>query len=179
MLLFLFFTKRGVEKKHCLVYYSSVHSSYARNEDGMKISTRGRYAVRFIIDIASHGKGAQIPLKEVAERQNISEKYLEQIIPVLLKNDIIVSTRGARGGYSLAKDPAEITVGSILRVTERNFFPSPCLSEGRTEPCERADSCLAREIYVRMKDALDSVVEQITIGYLVDKYGNDTSAVLS
>ena len=104
------------------------------------ISTRGRYALRVMIDLAEHMDDGFIPMKEVAARQGISLKYLEQILPVLSQNNYVKGVHGKGGGYILAKKPDEIRVGDVLRLTERDLAPVACLSEG-AEPCERENVC--------------------------------------
>ena len=104
------------------------------------ISTRGRYALRVMIDLASQAPGEYIPMKEVAARQGISLKYLEQILPTLSQNNYVKTISGKGGGYMLAKQPSEITAGDILRLTEKELAPVACLSEG-AEHCDRESIC--------------------------------------
>ena len=106
----------------------------------MMISTRGRYALRVMIDLAENSDGNYIPMKSVAERQNISLKYLERILPVLVKNGFIEGIQGKSGGYRLTKQPSECVVGDILRLTEGDLAPVACLECG-AKPCERAYKC--------------------------------------
>ena len=106
----------------------------------MMISTRGRYALRVLIDLAEHASDGYIPMKEVANRQRISLKYLEQIVPVLSKNGFIEGVHGKGGGYRLVKAPEDCRVGDILRLTEGDLAPVACLEHG-AKPCERADKC--------------------------------------
>ncbi|MGN0600414.1 MAG: RrF2 family transcriptional regulator [Oscillospiraceae bacterium] len=106
----------------------------------MMISTRGRYALRVLIDLAEHSSGNRIPMKEIAQRQGISLKYLERILPVLSKNDLISGVNGKGGGYMLCRRPEEYTVGEILRLTEGELAPVACL-EANAAPCKRADEC--------------------------------------
>lgn len=106
----------------------------------MMISTRGRYALRVLIDLAEHAGDGYIPMKEVANRQRISLKYLEQIVPVLSKNGFIEGVHGKGGGYRLVKAPEDCRVGDILRLTEGDLAPVACLEHG-AKPCERADKC--------------------------------------
>ena len=113
----------------------------------MIISTKGRYALRIMIDLANHQKKT-VRLKDIAMRQEISEKYMEQIIAVLNKAGYVRSTRGAQGGYQLVKPPKEYTVGMILRLTEGSLAPVECLSENAL-PCERSGKCATIEVYRR------------------------------
>ena len=106
----------------------------------MMISTKGRYALRVMIDIAEHQHDGYIPLKEIAARQEISEKYLEAIVAALSKNGFVRAQRGKGGGYKLIKAPADYSIGSILKVTEGSLAPVACL-EGEVNTCERVDTC--------------------------------------
>ena len=104
------------------------------------ISTRGRYALRIMIDLAEHGNSRYIPLREIAERQEISLKYIEKIMPLLARGALIEGIHGKGGGYRLCREPGEYTVGEILRLTEGELAPVACLSEG-APPCPRASYC--------------------------------------
>ncbi|MGM9664266.1 MAG: RrF2 family transcriptional regulator [Eubacteriales bacterium] len=104
------------------------------------ISTRGRYALRVMIDLAEHGNGRYIPLREIAERQEISLKYIEKILPLLARGALIEGIHGKGGGYRLCREPEEYTVGEILRLTEGELAPVACLSEG-APPCPHASYC--------------------------------------
>ena len=106
----------------------------------MKISTRGRYAIRVMLDLAEHNNGEYIPLMDIAKRQEISEKYLESIVSVLSKQKFVKALRGKGGGYRLVRTPAEYTIGSILRITEGSMAPVACLDDHPNQ-CERASSC--------------------------------------
>ena len=134
----------------------------------MMISTKGRYALRVMIDIAEHQHDGYIPLKEIAARQEISEKYLEQIIAVLNKAGYVKSVRGAQGGYRIAKDPADFTVGMILRLTEGSLAPVACLEEG-ADICERCDTCETLEVWQELYDAVNKGVDGVTIADLVER----------
>ncbi len=132
----------------------------------MKISTKGRYAVRVMLDLALHNNGECIKVKDIAARQGISEKYLEQIIAVLNKAGYVKSVRGAQGGYRLAKNPADYTVGMIIRLTEGSLAPVTCLEEG-ADVCERCDTCETLEVWKRLYDAVNDVVDSVTVADLV------------
>lgn len=134
----------------------------------MKISTKGRYAVRLMLDLALHNTGEYIKVKEIAERQSVSEKYLEQIVGVLNRAGYLVSVRGAQGGYRLARDPKEYTVGMILRLTEGSLAPVACLDTGAVV-CERADTCETLEVWKDLYDAINQVVDGVTIADLVER----------
>lgn len=132
----------------------------------MKISTKGRYAVRVMLDLAVHNTGEFIKVKNIAERQDLSEKYLEQIISILNKAGFVRSVRGAQGGYRLARDPSTYTVGSILRLTEGSLAPVACL-ENATNECERCDTCDTLAIWKDLENAINNVVDNVTIADLV------------
>lgn len=143
----------------------------------MTISTKGRYALRIMMDLAGH-IGETTKLKDIATRQDISEKYMEQIISVLNKAGYVRSTRGAQGGYQLAKQPEEYTVGMILRLTEGSLAPVECLAENAL-PCERSNTCATVEVYKKMYDAVKQVIDNMTVQDLLDiaeeKGSNDFS----
>ena len=136
----------------------------------MKISTKGRYALRLMLDLALNNTGEYITIKTIAARQEISEKYLEQIISLLNRAGYVKSIRGAQGGYRLAKEPVEYTVGMILRLTEGSLSPIDCL-EDETE-CHRNGSCVTREVWQELYGAICSVVDRITLQDLVDRQRN-------
>ena len=126
----------------------------------MMISTKGRYALRVMVDLAIHGDGGYLPLKEVADRQDISEKYLESIMVVLSRAGYLDGLRGKRGGYRLTRKPEDYTVGSILRLTEGELAPVACLNAGETL-CDRADMCCTlpmwREFYRITNEYFDGI----------------------
>lgn len=132
----------------------------------MKISTRGRYALRFMIDLAQHGKEVYVPLKEVAESQEISIKYLEQITSLLSKFGLLQSIRGPQGGYRLSKDPSEYTVGEILRITEGSLSPVSCL-EDSVNTCERKKSCVTLKIWEGLEKRVNEYLDSITLDKLL------------
>lgn len=136
----------------------------------MKISTKGRYAVRVMMDLALNDTGECIKVKQIADRQDLSEKYLEQIIAVLNKAGFVKSVRGAQGGYRLTKDPSEYTIGQILRLTEGCLSPVPCLDENGECECGRPDTCETAEVWKQLSEAISGVVDRITIGDLVEKH---------
>lgn len=134
----------------------------------MKISTKGRYAVRVMLDLAFHNTGEYIKVKQIAERQGISEKYLEQIISILNKAGYVKSTRGAQGGYRIAGDPHNYTVGMILRLTEGSLCPVACL-EDEVNECERCDTCETLSVWKELHEAINQVVDGVTIGDLLER----------
>ena len=134
----------------------------------MKISTKGRYAVRVMLDLATNNTGEYIKVKEIASRQEISEKYLEHIISVLNKAGYVKSIRGAQGGYKIARDPSNYTVGMILRLTEGSLNPVACLDDEINE-CERCDTCETLEVWKDLAKAINSVVDHVTVADLVER----------
>lgn len=133
----------------------------------MKISTKGRYALRLMIDLGLNNNGSPISLKDVAKRQEISDKYLEQIISVLNKAGFVRSVRGAQGGYMLRRNPVDYTVGDILRLTEGSLAPVSCVEDDEIL-CDRLDSCVTVTVWKKINDAINNVVDNITLQDLVD-----------
>lgn len=132
----------------------------------MMISTKGRYALRILIDLAEHDGGKYIPMKEVAQRQELSLKYLERILPVLTKNKLVIGVHGKGGGYRLNRTPDEYTVGEILRLTEGNLAPVSCL-ECDAEPCQRAAECRTLAMWTRFHEMTNEYFDSITIADLM------------
>lgn len=135
----------------------------------MKISTKGRYALRLMLDLAINNTGEYISIKSIASRQEISEKYLEQIITQLNKAGYVKSVRGAQGGYKLSKSPEQYTVGMILRIMEGSLAPVSCIEENDNS-CERADICVTHEVWHKIQEAVENVVNNITLADLVARY---------
>jgi len=142
----------------------------------MKISTRGRYALRMMIDLAEHQNCGFVALKDIADRQNISKKYLEQIIPILGKSDILKTTRGSQGGYMLSKSPDKYTVGEILRLTEGSLAPVDCLNQDPIE-CERSSECATLPVWQGLNRVINEYLDSITLQDILDqqreRYMND------
>lgn len=134
----------------------------------MKISTKGRYALRLMLDLALHDTGENIALKTIADRQEISGKYLEQIIGVLTKAGFVKSVRGSSGGYRLARTPESYTVGDILRLTEGSLAPVSCVEDG-TVVCEKADNCVTVSVWRELNEAINGVVDGITLADLIER----------
>ncbi|MBD5543629.1 MAG: Rrf2 family transcriptional regulator [Lachnospiraceae bacterium] len=133
----------------------------------MKISTKGRYALRLMLDLALHDTGEPIRIKEISIRQDISDKYLEQIVSVLNKAGMVKSIRGPQGGYRLAKAPEQYTVGAILRLTEGSLAPVSCL-ENEPNECPRQEQCATLLLWQKLNDAISDVVDRITLADLVE-----------
>ena len=132
----------------------------------MMISTRGRYALRVLIDLAEHADGKYIPMKDVAERQGLSLKYLERILPVLTKNKLVIGVHGKGGGYRLGRAPEEYKVGEILRLTEGNLAPVSCL-ECEAEPCSRIAECRTLKMWQGFFKLTNEYFDGITIADLM------------
>lgn len=128
----------------------------------MMISTKGRYSLRVLIDLAEHFGEGFIPMKEIAERQGISLKYLERFIPLLSKSGFIEGVQGKGGGYRLKRAPEEYTVGEILRVVEGNFAPVSCLECG-AKPCERANECRTISMWKNLQKTVNEYFDGITL----------------
>lgn len=134
----------------------------------MKISTKGRYALRLMLDIALTGGEAPVSLRDVAQRQDISDKYLEQIITPLGRAGLVRSVRGAGGGYLLTRRPEEYTVGEILRVLEGSLAPVSCAEDKGC--CGRAEQCVTQEVWEEIAAAVSGVVDHITLADLVKRF---------
>ena len=137
----------------------------------MMISTRGRYALRVLIDIAEHDSGGYIPLKEIAERQGISLKYIERIIPVLKKNKLVESIHGKGGGYKLSASPEKYKVKDILTLTEGSLAPVACL-EHEPIDCARANECITLDFWRGLYDVINQYVDSVTLEELVNNEKN-------
>lgn len=139
----------------------------------MKISTKGRYALRMMLDLAQHTNDGFVSLKDIAERQQVSKKYLEQIVPLLNKSGVLRTNRGYQGGYMLANTPDKYTVGDILRITEGNLSVVSCLEQ---EPnlCPRQESCMTLDIWKGLNDVVSKYLDSITLQDILDKYKDCT-----
>ena len=132
----------------------------------MKISTKGRYALRMMLDLAVHQGDGYVALKDIAQRQEISKKYLEQIVPMLGKSDILRTTRGYQGGYRLARAPKDYTVGEILRLTEGSLAPVACL-DGDCKGCSRSDECPTLDVWKNLDKLINDYLDGVTLDTLV------------
>lgn len=131
----------------------------------MKISTRGRYAIRVLVDLAEHRSGEYVPLKEIAERQEISQKYLESIMTQLSKSGLVDGAHGKGGGYRLNREPSDYTLGMILRVTEGELAPVSCLEEGAN--CARASDCRTVSVWRGLYGLINDYFDGISIADLM------------
>ena len=132
------------------------------------ISTKGRYALRVMLDLAANqGEAGFLPLKDIARRQRISEKYLECILKGLVQEKLLIGVRGKGGGYRLVKKPEEYTVGSILRLTEGELAPVSCLEKG-ADPCPQADVCLTLPMWTRLDAMIQTFFDGVTLADLME-----------
>ena len=135
----------------------------------MKISTKGRYALRIMIDLAENANGEYIRLKDISARQGITLKYMEQIMPMLTKAGYVRSYRGNNGGYMLAKEPEEYTAGDIIRTTEGSLAPIACLETPENE-CERYHDCATVGFWEGMYKVISDYVDSVTLKQLIDEH---------
>lgn len=143
----------------------------------MKISTKGRYALRMLIYLAEHRSCGFVALKDIAERQGISKKYLEQIIPVLNKSDLLKANRGAQGGYMLAKSPDQYTVGEILRLTEGGLAPVACLEHNPVE-CARRNECATLALWQGLYRVINEYLDGITLQDLAERQNRAAQKII-
>ena len=134
----------------------------------MKLSTRGRYGIHAMYDLALNAEGGPVPIKAIAERQGIPEAYLEQLVAKLKREGLVNSTRGAQGGYTLSRPPEEITVGQVLRALEGGLNLVDCLTEEDT--CGKSCACPSRIVYMKIRDGLNQVADSITLRDMIDEY---------
>lgn len=135
----------------------------------MKLSTKGRYGLRAMIDVAIHSKEHKVSIKSISERQGISENYLERIIAMLKKGGYVKSTRGSRGGYVLTAKAEDISVGDILRALEGDLSPVDCTLTNKDKVCLEADSCVTKIVWKRISDSINEVVNNISLQELVEE----------
>ncbi len=135
----------------------------------MKISTKGRYGLRVMLDLAVYGDGKYVSLTDISQRQDVSLKYLESIISSLKGAGLVKSARGKSGGYKLTKTPAEYTVGEILKSAEGDLAPVSCLS--KEDPCPHADQCLSLPVWEGLDKVIDEYLESITLDDVINKKG--------
>lgn len=133
----------------------------------MKISTKGRYALRLMLDLALNDSEKPVRIRDISERQKISDKYLEQIISILNKARFVRSIRGPQGGYLLTKKPEEYTVGMILRLTEGSMAPVDCVDE-EVGSCPNMNECATSIVWKKLNDSISDVIDNITLADLVD-----------
>lgn len=135
----------------------------------MKLSTKGRYGLRALIDLAQYNGEAPVSITSISDRQNISERYLEQLMSMLKKGGLVKSIRGAGGGYVLARHAAEISVGDILRALEGSLDPVECSGLNPEEGCQIADSCVTKYVWQRINESINRTVDEIKLDQLVEE----------
>ena len=134
----------------------------------MIVTTKGKNALKFMVDLSMYQGEKYVRLKDVAEREDISEKYLEHIVSNLQRSQKVISARGAKGGYRLAKDPKEYTVGEILKCIENDLSSSSCIGSGSANVCERKRECFCYPLWVKLDEAISGVLEYTTLQELID-----------
>lgn len=132
----------------------------------MKISTRGRYALRVMIDLAEHWDEGLIPLNQIAQRQEISEKYLESILKTLVQAELVTGVRGKGGGYRMTQKPEECSVGAIVRAAEGSIAPVACLEEGAA-PCQREATCRTVGVWQKLNTLVNDYLDSVTVAQLL------------
>ena len=135
----------------------------------MKLSTKGRYGLRALIDLAQYSENEPVSITNISDRQGISERYLEQLMSMLKKAGLVKSIRGAGGGYVLAKDLEEISVGDVLRALEGSLEPVECSGLHPEEGCKAADSCVTKYVWQRINESINQTVDEIKLAQLVEE----------
>lgn len=162
--------RSGIELRTCDPLHAPVRKAKrtcSKERTNMKISTKGRYALRLMLDLAVNNDGTPVSIRDIAARQGISDKYLEQIIASLNKAGYVRSSRGPQGGYTLTKAPKDYTVGMILQLTEGSLAPVSCLDEDQNV-CDRQDSCATLRLWKQLDDAIKGVVDNVTLEDLMN-----------
>lgn len=135
----------------------------------MKVSTKGRYGLRAILDIGTYSATDFVSIKNISEREEISENYLEQLMMPLKKAKLVKSNRGMKGGYQLGRDAADISVGDVLRALEGDLYPVNCAERLEKEGCLVADNCVTKNVWARLYQAINEVVDNITLADLIQE----------
>ena len=138
----------------------------------MKISTKGRYGLRALIDLARYSEIEPVSINSIATRQGISERYLEQLMTLMKKAGLIKSIRGASGGYVLAKEIEEISVGDVLRALEGNLQPVECAAFSQDDSCEASGVCVTKYVWQRINESINKTVDEISLKQLVEESKN-------
>jgi Rrf2 family cysteine metabolism transcriptional repressor len=136
----------------------------------MKLSTKGRYGLRAMLDLALNGDYGPITIHAIAQRQEISERYLEQLLIPLKQAGMVKSVRGSQGGYVLGRAPQDISVGDIIRVMEGPLAPVECVSELNPDECKRADMCVTRIIWAKLRDSITEILDSYSLLDLANEY---------
>ncbi|MBN2260844.1 MAG: Rrf2 family transcriptional regulator [Clostridiales bacterium] len=145
----------------------------------MKLSTKGRYGLKAMFDLALHFGSGPVSLAHISERQDISMSYLEQLIATLRKAGLVYSIRGSQGGYELNFSPSEITVGDILEVLEGQLAPVSCVKSNDTEHCSKSGECVTRAVWQQIHDSITDVVDSITLQDMVNDYMPKTNVMIN
>lgn len=135
----------------------------------MKLTTKARYGLRALVDLAVHADGDVVALSQVADRQEISMSYLEQLVARLRKADIVIGVRGAQGGYKLARPAEEISVGDVLRALEGDLHPVDCIELEGINECDNSDTCVTKYVWIRISDSINGVIDNMMLSELVDE----------
>ncbi len=160
-----------------MIFYKKTNPSKLlgiKNKEGetLKISTKGRYGLRALIDLAQYSEIEPVSINSIATRQGISERYLEQLMTLLKKAGLIKSIRGAGGGYVLAKQMAEISVGDVLRALEGNLQPVECAAFKQEDSCEASGGCVTKYVWQRINESINKTVDEISLEQLVEESKN-------
>ncbi len=143
----------------------------------MRLSTKGRYGLRAMLDIAQKQEHGPVAIHTIAERQNISGRYLEQLLIPLKQAGLVKSVRGAQGGYILGRRAADITVGDVVRILEGPIAPVECVSQVNPDACERAESCLTRQVWSQLRDSISQVLDSYSLEMLIKNSVNPVQAI--
>ncbi|UWG98118.1 Rrf2 family transcriptional regulator [Dehalobacter sp. DCM] len=136
----------------------------------MKLSTKGRYGLRAILDVSLNQHTGPVTISSISKRQNLSERYLEQLLITLKQNGLIKSIRGFQGGYILGKDPENITVGDVIRALEGPISPVDCVNDAHDTGCSRAEFCVTKRVWEELKNAMVNVLDSYTLASLMEEY---------
>ena len=148
----------------------------------MKLSTKGRYGLRALIDLAQYSGETPVSITSISDRQNISERYLEQLMSMLKKGGLVKSLRGAGGGYVLAREAADISVGDVLRALEGSLDPVECPGLKEESTCDSSDFCVTKYVWQRINDSINQTVDGISLSQLVEEsrnVGNKAGSAMS
>lgn len=135
----------------------------------MRLSTKGRYGLRAMIDLGLFSLEKKVSIKSIAERTTMSENYLEQLIALLKKAELVKSSRGAHGGYSLSREASDISLGQILRALEGDLNPVDCVTNNDEKVCSAAESCVTKNVWKKISDSINEVVDNISLQELIEE----------
>lgn len=152
-----------------MVGFESVGFMYPKRGEALKLSTKGRYGLRALIDLALYSENEPVSITNISDRQGISERYLEQLMAMLKKSGLVKSIRGAGGGYVLAKPVTEISVGDVLRALEGSLEPVECSAFQSEEGCKSADICVTKYVWQRINESINRTVDEMMLDQLVEE----------